>query len=287
MASEYPLPLRAIRLVFPLVERFFPGWAGRWAVSLFIRPFRFGFTAREREYLAHRPVEQFPIDVAGKRVMVYRMGTGPEVICVHGWAGRAMQFRLIADALVAKGFTFLSFDAWAHGQSKGKSATLFDFADELSVLLRRCKHPVGVIGHSLGAAATSFLISEGGQIPSFVAMGAPVIAQDILDQFCLTINASRAVQIKIRAYTLERFHREFDHVAMEETFKKVHCPVLAIHGESDKAVSIAHLRALTAIRPGIEVLVVPGAGHRSILKDEQTVGRLVEWLQIQAGKQAG
>lgn len=281
MASEHPVSLRAIRLVFPLLERLFPKLAGRWAVFLFIKPLRFGFTTREREFLANRPVEQFPMNVAGREVMGYRMGHGPEVICVHGWAGRALQFRLIADVLVAGGFTFLSFDAWAHGQSRGKKATLFDFADGLNALLQRCEHPVGVIGHSLGAAATSFLISEGVRVPSLVTMGAPVIAQDILDQFCLTINAGKTVQMAIRAHALKRFNREFGQVAMEETFKKVSCPVLAIHGENDKAVSIAHLHTLRAIRPDMDVLLVLGAGHRGILKDERAAMRLVGWLKAQ------
>lgn len=285
MDRQYPFFLKVVRFFFPLLERISPALSGHCAVFLFLKPFRFGFTKREKAYLAHSGLKQFQWKAGDKTIKGYKAGKGPEVVCIHGWAGRALQFRLIADALVRNGFSFVSFDVWAHGQSHGHRATLFDFSDALEAALNKCDNPVAVIGHSLGAAATSFFMSAGGRVKAFVSIGAPVIAQDILDDFCKIINASYAVQTAIRNYCIKQFDRAFDEVAMENTFRKVTCPVLALHGENDQDVHVRHLGVLKSVKPQIEDVVVKNAGHRGVLKDPHAIYIITEWLKGRTGNE--
>lgn len=272
----YPFALRFIRVLFPLVERIAPSLAGRWAVRLFLSPVRQGFIPGEKDFL--KRVERFDIKFEGREYQGYRLGNGPEVICVHGWAGRAAQFRYIADMLVEEGFTFIAFDAWAHGQTAGKQTNLFEFAALFERVYQKCEQPAAVIGHSLGAAVVSYSIANGFQVPALVTMGSPVVADDILDEFRRTINGSALVPKALREKSIRAFGKTFESATMEETFPHVSCPVLAIHGERDADVPVRHLDILKSIRSDIRTLRIADAGHRRILKNEEALKAIKDFI---------
>src|SRR5690606_37822905 len=56
---------------------------------------------------------------------------GPLVLALHGWEGRAAQFRTLAARLVPMGYRVLALDAPAHGRSPGREADPVVFADAL------------------------------------------------------------------------------------------------------------------------------------------------------------
>lgn len=275
--KKYPFPLNAIRAAFPIVETIAPALAQKWAAQLFITPHRFGFTDPEKVFL--KKLEQFHFKAGGKQVVGYRLGTGPAVICVHGWAGRAVQFRMLAEALVKRGYSFVAFDAWGHGQSEGKQSQLFEFSAAVEALYKQTENPIALVGHSLGVASIAWAAKEGLAIPALVSVAAPVIAQDILDDFCRIINASRKVQAGIRERAVISFNIQFDDAVLEATFSEIRCPVFAIHGETDKDVPLSHLDVLASIRPEIDTKVIPGVGHRGILKSQLAIDQVIDWIE--------
>lgn len=277
MTRKVPFSLKLLQATFGITEKVFPSYAHRWAVKLFLTPVRLPFTSKGKQFLSS--VETFSFRGGDYELVGYRKGAGPAVICVHGWAGKASQFGLISDAIVEAGYTFIGFDAWAHGQSKGKQASLVDFVDALRDLLSLEEEaPKAVIGHSLGAAAISLLAEEGVELPKFICMGAPTIGDDILETFRKTINGSPAIKEVLRKASLEKFNRAFDSFAMTNTFSLVNSPVLAIHGENDVDVGIFHLDRLLEIKPDIETMRVPKLGHRRILKDKVVINRIIEFI---------
>lgn len=276
-ALEYPLPFRILRLAMPLLERSLPSLAGRIAIRLFLSPIKFGFTKGEKE--AMDSFRMYERELRGRKIMVYEKGEGREVICVHGWSGRAMQFMVMADAIVASGFKCVTFDGPAHGLSTGRSTTLFEFASVFEAILQVAKAPLAVVGHSLGAAAISYAISQGRSVPAFASFGAPVVGEDILDEFARRINGSAFVKLKIREKAIRQFGKTFDEVTMQHTFRKVSCPVIAFHGSDDMDVPVAHIEVLKAINPQMEAHVLPGMGHRWILKDEGVLLTFTRWLK--------
>lgn len=276
MAQKHPFPLNIIRGVFPILEKISPNFANSLAAKLFLTPVRFGFTEKEKEFLPK--LKQYTLSQKGKKIMVYSMGEGPVVIGVHGWAGRGIQFRMIAEALAESGYKFITFDAWGHGQSEGKMSSLFEFSEGLEMLLKQESNVKVVLAHSLGSAAASYYAAEKGTLPALVTFGAPVVAEDILTAFTDTINASKKIHAGIRQKAIELYNTTFDEVAMENTFKKVKCPVLGLHGLEDKDVPHTHLDVLRSIQPNMEAHKYEGIGHRSILKNEKVIGNVVDWI---------
>lgn len=276
MANKIPMLLRVVRVFYPLTEILAPFIARKWALHLFLTPVKAKFIPGELDFLSN--VERFYFDVGDRKLAGYQLGKGPVVICIHGWAGRGAQFRYIAEALVKHGYTFAAFDAVAHGQSEGYSTQMFEFKEALLEFASRYDNIRAVIGHSLGAATISFAISEGHTFPRFVSLGAPVIAEDILDSFASIINGSDSTKKAIRAGTLSRVNRSFNELTMQETFKKVRCPVLAIHGIDDADVPHRHLDTLLEINPEIRAIKVPDVGHRRMLKSSIVIDEILQFI---------
>jgi esterase/lipase len=276
MARKVPLSLRTIQIAFGFTEAVYPKYAYKWAVKLFLSPIRLPYTEKGNRFL--NQVESFKFRAGEHEVVGYRRGSGPEVICVHGWAGKASQFAAISEAIVNAGFTFISFDAWGHGQSEGKQSSLLDFAAAVQSLLKMFPNTKAIIGHSLGAATIPVVASEGIAIPKFVCLGAPSIGEDILETFRQTINGSPKIKDAIRVASIEQYGRAFDSFSMSETFHTVKSQVLAIHGEEDIDVGIFHLDRLIEIKPEMEVMRVPKLGHRRILKDANVITRVVAFI---------
>lgn len=60
----------------------------------------------------------------------------------------------------------------------------------------------------------------------------------------------------------------------------IRCPVLLVHGERDRLVSVAGARAVSARNPGWEAHFLPGVGHTPQLEvPDQVLTRLIPWLE--------
>lgn len=276
-ALEYPWPFRILRLMFPVLETVLPSGAHALAVRLFLTPIKFPMRDADRKgYDDYKSTTITNDDIS---FTVYERGEGPAVMCLHGWSGHAMQFRLLADQLVKDGFKVILIDAPAHGRSSGGRSNLFEFASAFKHVLDTLRDPVAVIGHSLGAASISFAISEGVKVPAFISMGAPMIAKDILDEFCRRINGSERTAEGIKQRSIKEFGRTFESVAMESTYAAVKCPTLIIHGKQDLDVPFSHAEHLKGMKPDSQMQLFEEMGHRRILKDEKSLAVVLEWVK--------
>lgn len=62
--------------------------------------------------------------------------------------------------------------------------------------------------------------------------------------------------------------------------RSIDCPVLLVHGERDRLVSIAAARAVSAQHPHWETLFLPGVGHTPQLEvPDQVRARVIPWLE--------
>lgn len=260
-----------------MLQSLLPNVANKLAIRLFLTPIRFGFTEKEKDVLPK--FRQYTLKQNDKSIAVYSIGEGPVIVCVHGWSGRAMQFRLLAEELAKAGYKVVAFDAWGHGQSGGKMSSLFEFAQGLEIVLHSETNVKAVFAHSLGSAASSYYAERIGKLPALVTFGAPVVAEDILSSFSETINASKEIHKAMRKEAVLRYDVTFDEVAMENTFKSVNCPVLALHGLADKDVPSTHLDILKSINPKIDARKYEGIGHRGILKNDKVISDVVEWVK--------
>jgi pimeloyl-ACP methyl ester carboxylesterase len=276
-----PLVFRLIRAVFPLMSRWAPDLSGRVALSIFSKPIRFKSSASEIE--CRDKSWQKVIVVNGLRIMTYQWGRGDrQVLLLHGWAGRATQFHVIIEELVAKGFRVVALDLPAHGLSEGQTTNLL----EIGPVICAVEHEFGkfdqVITHSFGGLCALYASSVGLYLKRLVSIAIPANPNLVLDEFLGKINALPITKEAMLKRVEQLFGVSFlDFGGCQMAGKSAEFPMLIVHDEHDRESSFEHARALLLVKPDAELVATKGLGHNRILRDRQVIVGIIEWMSRQ------
>jgi pimeloyl-ACP methyl ester carboxylesterase len=271
--------LAATRPAFGLLSATSPELAERWAERLFFRTPK----AQEPSLRARAALDSGErlelVDRSGRRLAAWRWGSGPAVLLLHGWGGRASQMTSFVPGIVAAGLSAVAVDAPGHGDSEGTRTTLLEFADALGALAAVSGPAVGALGHSLGGVAVA-LAAARGQIE--VPRLALVATAANPERYYYEHLARLGVPASRRGLMLRLFERGLG-VTWPEFFvpslvRKLNRPVLVIHDRDDREVPAEDARAIVAASPKTELLTTEGLGHRRILRHAQAVERAVEFF---------
>ena len=277
--DKTPLPLKIIRWVYPKVETIAPTLAHRYFVKLFFTPFRFPVPDKEKK--AETFAKKFIIEANGKRIQCYSWGEGRPVLFVHGWGGRATQFRRFIKPFNAAGYAVFAFDGPAHGKSEGKSTTLLEFEQVLVRIYERIGEPAAVVAHSFGGAALLFSASKGLPISKLINIASPTIGDEIISTYLKAINGSPSTAKFFKNYILTTQGRPFDEFTASYFVKQLPRPVnlLLIHDENDREVGIKQAEHLVRLYPAAKLIKTSGLGHTRILKDDHVIQECVTFVR--------
>jgi len=262
-----PLNLRFIQWMFPKLESIAPQVAHKWFVDLFFSPPRYPIPGHERGIL--KKAKQFDINIGDRVVMGYSWGEGPVILLVHGWAGRASQFKSFVEYFSALGYTTVSFDAPAHGLSKGKETTIIDFKNAILTLEKMVGKVDVVIGHSLGGAAGLYALSEGLNVNTLITIATPSIGDEIISEFAARLGASQRAQDFLKQAIYQRLNRTFDEFMASYFITRIpdHIDMLILHDEHDREASLINAERLVEAYPQARYQKTAGLGHVRILRD--------------------
>ena len=277
--DKTPLQLKIIRWVYPRVEKIAPLLAHRYFVKLFFTPLRYAIPDKEKK--AETFAEKFIIQANGKNVQCYSWGDGKPVLFVHGWGGRATQFRRFVKPFNNAGFKVVAFDGPAHGKSEGKTTTLLEFEQALIEMYKRVGEPVAIIAHSFGGAATLFSALNGLPVPKLINIASPTIGEEIINTYLAAINGSASTAKYFRDYILKTQGKSFDEFTASYFVTHLPRPIdlLLIHDEKDREVHIRQAEHLIKLYPSARLLKTTGLGHTRILKDDQVINQCVTFVK--------
>ena len=221
----------------------------------------------------------------GKRIHAWFIpteGVAPAVAVLHGWGGNAGLMLPFALPLRLAGFHSLFIDARNHGLSdRDDHSSLPRFAEDLDValdwLLRRADvRGAGVVGHSVGAAASILCASRRDDVGAVVSVASFAHPGELMGSSKPLGSLPRPLA-KLALRTTERIiGYDFDEIAPRNRIALVKAPLLLIHGDRDRVVPISSLHELAERMPIKRVLVVEGAGHTDGF--EALVGDVVGFL---------
>ncbi len=273
------LKYRALRFIFPKLQRFIPPLADRLAPNLFFTPPRFPETEEDRLLREEATVEFLTIN--HKKTAIYSWGSGPPVLLIHGWMGRAGNFSRLIRQLTNEGYRALSFDAPAHGASSGKQSNLLEFMEAARIIASRHGPLSACIGHSLGGVTGYLLTLEGMQARALITIGIPSRAEEIFYTFFVRrLNGTLQGAPYLKEWALK--HKKFD---FEKTFPLHEHPLpdpaqlFVIHDEEDKDVNVKEAPLLHQGNPGSSLLITKGLGHVKILKDKEILQRCLAFIK--------
>lgn len=274
-----PLAIRIVRWSLPRLEMVAPHYAHKWFISLFFSPPRYTIPSAEREVLLK--AQRSKLYIYDVPVEVYTWGTGPVVLLVHGWAGRASQFRSFVPYLTDRGYQVVAFDAPAHGNSKGKRTNIFQFRDAIMQLKNRTGDFHAVIAHSIGGAAAIFALSEGIKTQNVITIATPSVGDEIIHEFAKRIKGSVKAEEKLKAHILKTFQRPFHELMASHFAHQLDRNInwLIIHDEHDKEASMQSAQRLYEAYPRATVKITSALGHTRILRDEEVIATCLNFIE--------
>lgn len=263
---------------FQVLSKISPKLAARQGMQQFFRTYRYTRPDRENTLLL-TATEKFTINWKGEKLAAWAWGAGPTILLVHGWNGRGAQLGSIVVPLVEMGYRVVTFDALGHGDSPGQKASLVDFSETVSAALEQLGSVAGVIAHSLGSAATTLALLNGAEIPWLVYIAPPLQPRDYLYKFATFLKASPEITHLMKEIMSNHFRRSWESLDIPNLVKSLETPLLVIHDKEDKEVFWSEGEALVKAWPKAKLITTQGLGHSRILRQEEVVKQIVDFVQ--------
>ena len=251
----------------------------KFAAKLFTTPIRHKLPKRELHMERESVQKSILVPEIQKEIVVYEYGkSDKKVLLVHGWSGRGTQLVKIADELLKMGYMTISFDAPAHGKSKGNSSIMIEFIASILEIEKQYGPFEFAIGHSLGGMSVLNAIKQNLQVKKAVIIGSGDIIQDIIDDFICKLQLRPEYGIKLRNHFEAKFGGKMDDYSAYKAAEKTEIPVLVIHDKDDDDVSVKAAYNIQKHLKQSEIMITEGLGHRKILGDETVIQKIREFI---------
>ncbi|RKZ19915.1 alpha/beta hydrolase [bacterium] len=226
-----------------------------------------------------------------KRLFAWLLPAGhpaATVVMMHGWGGNAEFLLPLAGPFLAVGLNVLLVDARNHGRSDHDGhSSLPRFADDLGNAVdwvrQQTEHagPVALCGHSLGGGAALLCAAEREDIAAVISLATFAHPTDMMRRFMRKARIPDLLVPLVLRYVERVIGRRYDDIAPINTICRVTCPVLVMHGSSDRTVPHGDMEAMRRKCQGHppEFVAIPGAGHSSVKRFMEHEGALVDFLK--------
>lgn len=251
-----------------------------YAAKLFTTPIKHKIPKRELE-MDHKSIQStIYVPAIDKKIVTYQYGkSDKKILLVHGWSGRGTQLFKIADELLNNGYSTVSFDAPAHGKSKGKSTIMSEFIASILEIEKQFGPFEITIGHSLGGMSVLNAIKDGLKVQKAVIIGSGDIVQDILDEFISKLGLKQEISERLRNLFEAKYNVKMDDFSAYRAAQKVKIPVLVIHDNDDPEVLVkAGIHIHQQLENGT-LYLTDGLGHRKILGNQNVTKNILSFVK--------
>lgn len=205
----------------------------------------------------------------------HEIGTGPLVVAVHGWGGRAGQMVSVAQRLADEGFRVVIPELPGH--AGGAKTDIKQSAGALRSVIDEIGEPEMVVAHSFAAMVLRLAYPESG--PSKVVMVAPALnVEDALEVFGHRLRllpwTRRGLRRRLRSWDPSLWPTVAQ--ILPGQLKGTH--ILIVHDPLDRETPFAGSAQLAAIRPATSIVPLEGAGHSRILSNPLTLDHVAGFL---------
>jgi pimeloyl-ACP methyl ester carboxylesterase len=242
--------------------------------------------------LASEPLS-FPSGNVAVRGWFIGAAAGPRagtIVLAHGWSGNASDMLPAARALHDAGFAVALYDARGHGSSGSDGPiTILKFAEDIRACMdhlggRPDVDParIGLLGHSLGGAGAILAAAADPRFRAVVSCSAftdpRTITADLLRRFHVPKWPFLALVCRFIEGWLGTTMEE---AAPQRWIGRIKAPLLLLHGEQDRFIPPAHLRALhaEADRDRTRMRTLPGRRHADVTTDPACGAEIVAFFR--------
>jgi pimeloyl-ACP methyl ester carboxylesterase len=274
-SHSVPWATRLMRPALATLSALSPTLAAGVAERLFLTAPRHHAPAHEAAALASaRPT----IVHGDSPITAWTWGHGPAVLLVHGWGGRGAQLAPFVPPLVAAGHAVITFDAPGHGTSPERESSVIAFVRAIHAVDRALGPVRGVIGHSVGAAATAGALRDGLRAEAAVFIAPPADLTLHADLALERLGFGRRARELMRERVERRLGVPWATLDVTGFAPRMRTPLLVVHDREDPEVPWQEGAMIAQAWPGATLATTGGLGHRRIVRDAGVVSEAVAFV---------
>ena len=253
-----------------------PRLGGRLAFNLWRRPLARG-RVRANEQAVHDAAH---VEIVNN-VKTYTWGDGKRpVLLVHGWRSRASRYAAFITRLLELGYSPVSYDAPAHGDSDGDVVSILGHQRIIRALEERQGPFEAVIAHSLGVPFALYAVREGVAAKRLVMISGVADFGYLADTFCAQLGLGPKINQQLRRQIERGYFDGDDQIWTRFSVTTGKLELLVIHNDEDEVVDPAQAQVLLRnYGDRAHFLPTTGLGHRRILSDPAVITEAVAFLQ--------
>jgi pimeloyl-ACP methyl ester carboxylesterase len=252
-----------------VLSKIWPTEAERLAAWMFCHPLRAKLLPEQEEVLdsGHR----FTIKAFGYDLPAWSWGDGPTVLLHHGWNGRASHMTPFVRPLLEAGFSVVTYDAPAHGESAGSVTSAPQMARVMFEVSHRLGGLHGVVAHSIGGPATLLAVRAGLQLEKVVLLASPSNLSHFIDDFGDQLGLDDRIRAGMARRSAKLFRIDWSEMDVAHWAERSRPPLLVFHDRNDRVVAWEHGRRLCDIWEEARLVSTTGLGHSRIRTDPEVL----------------
>lgn len=271
---------KPILITAKILQAISPKLATQFAAKLFTTPVKYKIPKRELHMLRQSVQQDILIPSINKVIKTYQYGNSTKrILLVHGWSGRGTQLVKIADELLKQGYSTISFDAPAHGKSKGNSTIMTEFIASILELEKQFGPFEFAIGHSLGGMSVINAIKQNLSVKKAVIIGSGDLIQDIITDFIRNLRLKPEIGDRMRVHFEKKFGEPMNNYSTSVAAKNIETPVFIIHDEDDADVNIKCAHNIHVHLKNSKIKITKKLGHRKILGNENVIEEIIDFIR--------
>lgn len=221
------------------------------------------------------PVPEKVIAVGSRASLQIWPGGSRRVLLVHGWSGHWSQFSALMAHLGRDAFSFYALQMPGHGSERDGVSHVGEFITALRQALEVMGEPVEVlIGHSMGASAAAFVLSERGDIGKTVLIAPPTDFHDVVNRMATNLRFGERARQQLLDKMASRVGIGYDALNIVRRGPLMTARVLLVHDSDDREVPFTDSLKLYQSLPAASLHQTVGKGHRRVLADRDVLERV-------------
>ena len=256
--------------------------ATRLATALASRTQRPEVKAHEKEIMNGASAIRY-----GPRLLntAWSWGSGPLVILVHGWNGRASQLAILAKSIADAGYRAVAIEVTGHGASPGSRTGWATFMQDIAALTSSLQSDVhGFVGHSAGGLALmAARRTRGINAKRWVCIAAPSYPFPPVVAISKRLAPPKRVIERYQDYLASQFETQWEPLAKGSSFEGAGENLLLIYDEDDRYINHLEADRIKEICTGARVMKTRGTSHSRVLAAPEVCSAVVGFLAERQG----
>jgi hypothetical protein len=211
----------------------------------------------------------------------FEWGTGPLIVLVHGFGGRAAQTAPLAVALAARGYKCVAIDVTGHGDTKKRFTRWSYFLRDIEALSRSLRSEVfAYVCHSAGGL-TMMATRQHGRIKAqkYVCVCAPSYPFPPINAVRAALSPSPGVMTRYKEYLGAELGMPWKELESGGSYKGAGSDLLLIYDERDRFIAHTEGDRIHSLCSGSTLIKTRDYSHQRILAAPELPAIVHEFLE--------